>query len=61
MYDDKSETIYMKTTDFVTKVDWDSKNVDFVSNFCIIRNHIYKFEAWFRFIVTDLTLDPVLS
>jgi len=30
-YDDKSETVYMAQPDFITKVDWDSKNVDFVS------------------------------
>jgi hypothetical protein len=32
-YDDKSETVYMPANNFVTKIDWDSKNVDFVSHF----------------------------
>lgn len=30
-FDDKSETVYMGTADFLTKVDWDSKNVDFAA------------------------------
>jgi hypothetical protein len=30
-YDDKSETVFMPANNFVTKIDWDSKNVDFAA------------------------------